>query len=147
MSIRTIVNFDNQHAKNLLLDAIRMLSGEYRVEIVRHRPRRTDLQNKYFWPVHCGLMADWLSEQTGEQATKDQAHDVFCDALLRVPMVNEHGEMIAGPDGRPVMRTRGTSELDIAEFNQFLDGCADLLKRLCNIDVPEPREKYHEAAA
>jgi hypothetical protein len=147
MSLRAKINLSDQNAKRLLLDAIRAMSGEHRVEIVLYRPRRSDRQNKFYWPCFVEPFADWLSEQRGKQVDPQIAHEIFKQTFLRVCVGDADGVQLFDKAGEPLMRTRSTTELNTARFNEYLDQCAALLVELGALrEMPEP-STYHEVAA
>lgn len=147
MSIRGKVNFSDESARRVLLDAIRSIDGVHRVEIVRWRPRRTDRQNRFYWPAFVQPFAEWIAERAGESPDEDAAHRVFKTTFLRVTQTNKHGEVMFLPSGDPMKRTRSTTELETEEFNIYLDQCGQLLVDLGVLKkMPDPDE-YHEREA
>jgi hypothetical protein len=144
VKIRAIVNCSDQRAKNLLLETVRQLEGEQRIEITQHRPRRSDRQLRWYWPGFVQPFADWLSERQGHRVTTDVAHSILKESLLREPVVTADGEQLFDHRGDPLMRTRSTRELNTVEFNEYLDRCGELLVEMEVIrEMPEPR-RYHE---
>ncbi len=109
-----------------------------RVEICDYRERRTDRQNRLYWPSRVKPFAEWLGEQYGTMPDEDRAHQVFKDTFLRVPECNPNtGETMFDLQGNPMMRTRSTTELNTEEFTMYLEQCDQLLEELCGI-VPAP---------
>lgn len=131
-----VVNLDDQAQKSLLLDFIRKLGGRHRVEIVKYRPRRSDRQNRYYWPCFAEPFADWMSERYGESVNAEQAHEMLKLKFARKSVVNvQTGEVESIPCGTSTMTTE--------EFNEYLDKLAAWLKDFCGIEVPTP-DVYRE---
>lgn len=131
-----IVNLSAPQEKRMLLEKIRGLEGPHRIEIVKHRKRRSDRQNRYYWPCFVQPFADFLRGQ-GETITDDEAHLLMRAKFLRQTVVNrETGEAIG-------QRIRSTTELTTEEFNNYLELCAQWLAENFDIVVPEP-DVYRE---
>lgn len=119
-----------------------------RLTAQEYKPRRSDRQNKFYWPAMVKALAQFMAEQDGLDTCTpqymDDAHDDLKDQFLRVPQVSPvTGEVRFDRRGNPKMRTRSTTELTTAEFNQYLDQCARYIHELTGEPLPEPRE-YHE---
>lgn len=132
-----IIDMSNARESSQFLNGLRRLRGKHRFEFVRYRPRRSDRQNKYYWPCFVVPFADFLRDQ-GEQVTDLQAHELLKHKFLRQTVVDKR-------TGEAMDYTRSTTELDTAEFNRFLDDCAAWLADMFGIIVPEP-DAYREAA-
>ncbi len=143
MSLRARFNLSDHRDKQKLLESVRSLAGEHRVEITRWRPRRSDRQNRFYWPCFVQQFSDWLSAEWERGVHEDEAHSILKDRFLRVPVTTADGETVFDVAGDPVMRTRSTTELTTTEFNLYLDCCAEFLREWCKITVPDPCT-YHE---
>lgn len=130
-----IIDFNNNAERDGFVIALRRLRGRHRISIVKHRRRRTDRQNRYYWPVFVKSFGDFLREQ-GENVTDDQAHEMLKHKFLRQTWID-------GRTGEALDYTRSTTALDVAEFNQYLDSVALWLADMFGIIVPSPDE-YHE---
>jgi hypothetical protein len=127
-----------------VVSALRGLKpGKYRLEIVADRPRRSDRQNRYYWPCVVVPFAEWLTEQYGEGKTQEAAHKILADTFLRVPETNELGEVLFKPNGDPLMRTQSSTELDTAEFSRYVEDCRQLLRDMCKIETFDPDPDYN----
>ena len=136
--IEEIIDLSDAEKNRELRNIIAARRGVWRFELCRYRRRRTDRQNRFYWPCFCKLFSDWLSETQGERVHPDVAHEIFKATFLRVPVCDSNGEQLSDPQGDPLTRTRSTTELSVDEFNLYLDQCAGLLRDLCDIDVPQP---------
>lgn len=130
------VNFHDQRQKHLFIAQIRELDGPHRVTVVKMRKRRSDRQNRYYWPCFVQIFGDYLRAQ-GEHYTDQHIHEMFKLKFLRKSHINkETGEVIAD-------YTLSTTELNTKEFNEYLDSIAAWLAQTFQIVVPEASE-YHE---
>jgi hypothetical protein len=124
-----MVNMSEPRERGMLLDYLRTLEGMHRVSVVKFRPRRTDRQNRYYWPVFVQTFVDYLAAQ-GCKHTPQEVHDMF-----RVKFLQSKPEIV---DDLCVTFTRSTTELDTAEFNRYLDDIAMWLADMFHIVLPEP---------
>jgi len=131
-----IINMSDTAKKYALLNRLRRLEGPHRISVVQYRPRRSDRQNHYYWPCFIKPFADFLRDQ-GEQVTDQHAHDLLKNKFLQREAVNpETGEIIG-------TYTESTTQLDTAQFNEYLDRVSYWLHDMFGIVVPDPDE-YHE---
>lgn len=120
------------------------LEGEGARRIVVEDPtarQRTDRQNRYYFGVFCARTAAWMKRKWGYTVGVGVPHEMFKDALLRVPVVDEDGQQVLKPNGEPLIRTRSTTELNTREWNEFLDRCSELMLDLepdGTLFAPEP---------
>ena len=113
------IDFNKESDRTFLYASLRKLRGIYRVNIVKHRPRRTDRQNSRYWPAIVVPFARFLREQ-GEQVTDQQAHELLKRKFLfRTWMDPKTGEALD--------YTESTTKLDTAEFNEYTETCENWL--------------------
>jgi len=125
------INFDEFRERQMLIDSLRGLRGMHRVTIVKHRPRRTDAQNRFYWPCYVKPFADWLQEQD-EDANEETAHEILKSRFLQKTILNEStGEVLA--------YVGSTSKLSVEEFGEYLEKCAKFLAEWAGIVVDHPR--------
>lgn len=136
----TPVNFSNPEEKSRIAELVGTLEGRHRVTIIPWKQRRTDRQNRYYWPCFVVPFADYLRDQ-GEAVTDDEAHAILKDMFLRVTVCDPK-------TGLAFERTRSTTELSTVEFNEYLDRVAAWLADTFHFKVPEPGEyrEPHQAA-
>lgn len=80
--------------KQQALDAIRELTGNYRVTIVRDRKRLNDRMQKFYWPNVVQPVADRL-RAANFPVTDEQVHHMLMLKLLRVAVPHpDTGETI-----------------------------------------------------
>lgn len=124
-----VINFDDPHARNLFLSKVRELTGRWRFQYCRHRNRRTDSQNRYYWACHVALFADWIREEWGEAITDEQAHESLKKEFLTKSIVNHKtGEIREYVDSSALQ--------DVVQFSEYLERIEVHLVDYCNIVVP-----------
>ena len=128
-----VANLDDAVVRNKIASRIVQLRGMYRIEVTRYRPRRSDRQNRYYWPVFVKSFAELLRDQ-GESVTDGEAHEYLKHKFLRKTIT-------AGGERQDI--TRSTTDLTTAEFNIYLDQCAAWLTDMFGIVLPAPGE-YRE---
>ena len=133
MVTELVIDFGEEAEKQTLWNALRRLRGQHRITIKAYRKRRSDQQNRYYWPCFCQPLADFLSEQ-GEYTTADQAHEILKSQFLKVTIEDEKAGLLEF--------TQSTAGLSVDEFNEYLDRCSHWLFEMFGITVPEP-EVYH----
>lgn len=116
-----------------VLNLLNPLQGLHRIEVVKYRPRRTDRQNRYYWPCFVHPFGEYLREQGNTHFTDDMAHEVLKRMFLTVTEIDK-------TTGRAMDRTRSTTELTTAEFNEYLEKVAAFLATDCGFAVAEPSE-------
>lgn len=125
-----IANMSDDALKARIINRIRQLEGRHRIDVTKYRPRRSDRQNRYYWPCIVKPFGDALRE-AGNDYTNHQAHEILKHKFLRRENINmATGEVLAF--------TESTANLDTSEFNEYLDRCAAWLAGL-GIEVPDPR--------
>lgn len=138
MATEHVVNLSDPKDKRLILESIRALQGPHRISWCKHRPRRSDRQNRYYWPCFVQPFADYL-RQSKPLFTDEMAHAVLKEMFLKVTVMDEN-------TGRELEYTRSTTELNTEEFNHYLDEVAKFLAEDCGFVVPEP-DQYREPVA
>ncbi len=123
------IDFDLAEDRRFLHNALKKLRGIYRIEITKWRPRRTDPQNRRYWPALVAPFAEFLREQ-GEPVTDLQAHELLKGKFLRKTWLDKK-------TGEACDYTRSTTELDVAEFNQYMEQVENWLADF-GIIVEEP---------
>lgn len=125
------IDFDNPTQCRLIHDYMRTLKGKHRVKIVRDRPRRSDRQNRFYWPAIVHPFAEWLSEQYGETFTDEDAHYVLKKTFLSRKVRNQQ-------TGKVLDLIGSSAALSDADFSAYLEKCIHLLAEHCDIVVEDP---------
>lgn len=136
MSATRVIDFDDPTQRAKVAAGIQKMRGRWRLELTRYRPRRSDRQNRYYWPCFVEPYAALLTDVGGEYVSCDEAHEDLKRRFLRRPVIDRNtGEIITEVVG-------SSAKLNTSEFNEYLDRCADYLAGI-GIIVPEP-DTYHE---
>lgn len=133
MPTELIIDFNDDAEKRTLWGALRKCRGTMRITIKQYRKARSDRQNRYYWPCFVNPLAEYLREQ-GEHVTPDQAHEILRGQFLQMHVQDDRAGLISF--------VRSTTDLDVGEFNRYLDECGHWLWEMFGIQVPEP-ETYH----
>jgi len=133
--IDRVIDFDNPREAAIFIDGIRRMKKRQRVQITAYRPRRSDRQNRYYWPCFVEPFADYLSKEAGELVEQEQAHEILKARFLKRQIIDK-------ASGERFVHVASSAALDTGQFNEYLDKCAALLATL-GIYVPEP-DTYRE---
>lgn len=126
-----IIDLSSPSEKQAVLDALRELNGMHRITVVKYRQRRTDAQNRYYWPCVVRPFGDFLREQ-GEGYTDEMAHEFLKFKFLRQTVPNLSTGEVVGE------RIRSTTELNTEEFAEYLEHCIAYLAETFGIEVAVP---------
>lgn len=124
-----IVNFSEPREKNALLARLRLLTGLHRITDVKHKERRSDRQNRWYWPCFVAPFADYLRE-CGNEVTDEEAHGALKFMFLRKTVTNN-------TTGETLDTVQSSAELDTGAFNEYLEKCAAFLIEECGITPPD----------
>lgn len=134
-----IVDMANPREKSMVLDKVRGLNkGFHRIEIVAYRARRSDRQNRYYWPCFVQPFGDYLREAK-PQFTDEMAHEVLKRMFLEVSECDHRTGVVYS-------YVRSSADLSTVEFNEYLDKVAAMLATDCGFSVADPAV-YHEREA
>ena len=102
----------------------------YRIEITKYRPRRSDRQNRRYWPAIVKPFTQWMNDEQGYALSEDQCHDILKIQFLTTTYTDPTtGEVRDVP--------RSTTKLNTEEFNRYTSDCENLLAEYCGIVIPE----------
>lgn len=137
MSQAWIIQPGDVKAKQQVVSWLNAQTKAVRVEACQYRQRRTDRQNRFYWPCVVAPFAEFLREQ-GENVSDDDAHHILkVRHLPRRRIVNrDTGELIG-------YAKLTTTTLNTEEFNAYLDRCVAWLADMFGFVLPEPSQ-YHE---
>jgi hypothetical protein len=130
-----IIDMGSLREKRDLLSRIGALQGMWRVELCRYHKRRTDAQNRWYWPAYVQPFAQYRRDQ-GEEFTDQQAHEFYKGEFLNVGETR----IVSPVTGEEIVRkkTGSTKDLNTAQFSEYLEKCAKFLAEFCHIIVPPP---------
>lgn len=123
-----VTDLSSPKEKQVVLEFVRGLQGMHRVVIVKYRKRRTDVQNRFYWPAVVQPFGDYLRGQ-GCELTDEDCHEMLKLKFLRLTVVDPGTGEIIGE------RTRSTTELNIEEFSEYLEKCIAYLSETFGIEV------------
>lgn len=133
MEREVILDTTSQYSKQRLWAVLKRLDGEWRITIVKHRKRRSDPQNRFYWSVPVRYFAEFLRAQ-GDTYTDHDAHEVMKAKFLRYSITDKKtGELIGES-------CRSTADLNTAEFTEYLEKCVAWLADMFGIICPMPNE-------
>lgn len=87
--------------------------------------QRSNKQNKYYWKVVIGYIADYTG-YLPDEVHKGLAGKFLCDYTIS-----------------ELPRVRSTAELSTSEFEEYLERCRDFGAEFFGLDIPEPNEVDH----
>ena len=105
---------------------------KFRITIEKLYKKRSLEQNSYYWHVVLHEFVKGYKETTGEQITREMAHDIL-KGRFNVK------EVMLG--GSPVLVPQSTTELSTAEYGEYIEKCRDFVAEFFGIDIPAPGEQ------
>lgn len=125
-----LLNLSLPAHRALVMHHIENREGIHRVTVTRVKAQRSLSQNAYLWGVVYPCICPALSECEGEQIDALTAHEFFKERFLRRAIVNKAtGEVMGGC-------TRSSTELDVAEFSDFLQKIIRWAQEKLGLNVP-----------
>lgn len=112
---RAIFDLDNAQIKSIVVEHIRTRKGPHWIEIKKVRGQRSLPQNAYFHGVIIPFVADLLTDTQGEDITLTDAKEFLREKFLKKELINKSTGEVLG------FRMLSTTELDTAEFSQFIE--------------------------
>lgn len=127
--VEQIVNFSEPRERAAFVSATNKLTGTHRITIKAHRKRRSDRQNRYYFPCFVAPFAQFLRDQ-GQSITDLDAHEILKFKFLRATCINPE-------TGEAFDYTRSSTDLTTLEFYDYLERVAAWLADEFHIVVPE----------
>lgn len=138
-----VLNFSDVNVKRQYMAHIGTLSGLYEVKLKPRKRTRSNDQNAYYWIAVCVPLSHWLTEQSGQAFTKDDAHEFlksrFCSGETKEFVNKETGEVVE-------VARKTTTKLDAAEFSEYIERCCEWMADFCGIAVI-PSQMFYEQTA
>jgi len=128
-----ILDFSDPGHKRMALALVRGLEGLHWFEVRRCKSQRSLDQNAYMWAEVLPAIARGISQQWGETVTAEEAHEFCKSRFLSRPIVDRRTGELKGYT-RP-----STSDLDTAEFAEYLDKLILFAAEYLNTEVKPPR--------
>lgn len=130
MATELRINFDEPRERSHFNTLIRDLRGKKRITIVDDRKRRSDRQNRYYWPCFVQPFGNYLRESK-PAFTDEMAHEVFKKMFLEQSVCDDS-------TGQVFTYVGSTTELNTIQFNEYLDAIADFLATECGFRPADP---------
>ncbi len=127
-----LIDFDNVTQKRSVLTRLGVLKGQWRVELIPYRARRSDQQNKWYHPCIVGALFQFLREQDYDITHPDDAHEILKAKFLTVDVLDPQTGQVIGK------RVRSTTTLSTAEFSDYCDRCRAWMLDFFGIVCPDP---------
>lgn len=121
--IRIHIGADNpaaELAEKISKELKRVIPGDYRIIIEKADKERTDAQNRFYWAI-----LNDIAEQTGND--NEDLHTHFKARFLQDHATNP-------------ARIKSTTELNVMEFNRYIDKILEFVGSQYGIVVNLPRE-------
>jgi hypothetical protein len=99
--------------------------GQYDVVIKRHEKQRSNPQNKYYWKIVVGMIAD----ETG--LTPDETHEA-----LKMKFLPKHHDLL------PTVKS--TTKLSTIEFQAYIAEIVMWAAEFLQLVIPDPNEVDYE---
>ena len=125
-----IADMNDRQLRERIQRRLGELRGKYRIEVTKYRKRRSDRQNRFYWPCVVAPFGEFLREQ-GEDTTDLEAHEMLKSKFLRKTMIHK-------TTGEALDYTRSTTELTTTEFNEYVERCAAWLVGMFDVHVQDP---------
>jgi hypothetical protein len=115
----------------MVKDHLKTLTGYYWFEVRKCRDQRTLSQNAFLHGVWLPIIARRMTELWGESTDIYVAKELLKNEFLRTPLIDKETGEIKGH------YTRGTRDLDKAEFSEFMDRVSVWALRMLDEELPE----------
>jgi len=124
--IDLVIDFDSLDDKSKLFATLKGLKGKQNIKIQKHRNKRSDKQNKYYW----GVVIAYISNETG--FTDEEVHELLKFKFLQTSKVSRQGSMETF--------IQSTTELDTLEAEEYLYKIRIWALNFLNLQIPLPNE-------
>lgn len=102
--------------------------------------KRSSYQNRYYWGVVIPCFCMAAHDTTGEEWSKEVAHDTLKGRFLSREFINEE-------TGEVLNIIKSTTELSTAGFMEYIENCRKFILEWFGAYVPDPNEdesKYEQ---
>ncbi len=131
-----IIDFSDPMQRASFLTMTRQLNGRHRISIKKHRDRRSDAQNKYWFGVVIPNVAAGLEEAWGECLSDEKVHEYLKREFLSEPVVNRKTGECKGTT------VNSSAFLDTKEFALLIDKVIRFAAESLNTPIPEADAAY-----
>ena len=128
------INVHNEQSKKDAIDYIASLDTDkfYRIKITQKRGKRSISQNSLYW-----MWLTCIEQETGND--KNELHEFFKNEILgrKCLYIGDYESLV----------TVSTTELNTAQFKQYLDKIQIFANTELSIILPNPEDKHFEEFA
>lgn len=116
-------------------------SQEVTIIIERRVRKRSLKQNNYYWAVVIPLTLSGMID-AGWDIDREGVHD-FLRSNFAYDMIvdKDTGEIMTGPDDKPLIQVFRTSKMTTIEFNAFIEKIQMWAVEYLNVNIPSPNEQ------
>lgn len=113
------------------------IDGNYRVEIIKIRRKRTHDQNGWLFGCIYPMLLKALNDAGWDDMTNiHHVHEFFKDLLCKRQFVNKHtGEVVELP--------QSTAEMDTLTFSTYCEKLRDYGREYLNVEIPDPDKLWN----
>lgn len=123
-------------SRDLFLADIAQYKGkDVVISIKQKRNSRSLKQNAYYWV--CVQLAHSQMLELGNEYTENQVHEFFKSKFLQVQETITNRKT---GETENVMRVKSTTELDVKEFNEYIEKIARFCAEFLDIEIPLPNQ-------
>ena len=123
MAEEYFIDFNDAKDCTFLYNSVlRKKRGVHRINLCKYRARRTDPQNRRYWGFVIKSFGEFLREQ-GDEFTDLEVHELLKNRYLRKTWVDPK-------NGERMDYARSTTELDVQEFNEYMEKVENFMAKL-----------------
>lgn len=135
--ITSIVNGKFKRNLNTILDIVQQFNGmDVLLTFEKHKKKRSNPQNNFYWGICIPLIQNELKEATGEYKS---VNDIHYKILL--PLFAPIREIININTGECLEEKLSSSEMTTTQFCQYILEIQKWASEFLGIDIPNPNEK------
>ena len=120
--------------RQIFSEELKGLNGDVTVTVVEGRGKRSTRQNAYLWSVVYKLIAQYMTELTGEVYDEEDIHAYYKDKFL-----SKKKHFIMGLEECDI-ETASTTKLNTKEFEEYAENIRRFASMELQIDIPSPNE-------
>lgn len=121
------IDFQKKESKQKLFEYLKTLNSVYKIEIKKDKNKRSYSQNRYYH----GIVVKLIAEDTGH--FPDEMHEILKTMFLQYDAIIEKTGVV-------VRIAKSTTELNTAEFEEYLEKCRIFALTDLGIRIPLPNE-------
>ena len=123
-----LVDLSNPSERMNFINSLNQFAGQHRIDIVKFRKRRSDKQNRAYWPCIVTPFHQALRERGYNDISEDQSHEILKKTFLERTLHDANGEIT-------YTWVESTTKLNTKEFAEYVEQCCQLLAEEFGINV------------